>query len=41
MDKLKDPKFKQRVMELMDEEIIHKFENKTGSAESFYDIDQD
>jgi hypothetical protein len=25
----------------MDEEIIHKFENKTGSAESFYDIDQD
>jgi hypothetical protein len=28
-------------LELMDEEIIHKFENKTGSAESFYNIDED
>ena len=40
-DKIKEPKFRERVLALMDEEIIHKFESKTGSAESFYNIDED
>jgi recombination protein RecA len=40
-DKIKEPKFRERVLELMDEEIIHKFENKTGAAESYYNIDSE
>ena len=35
--KLEDPKFRQRVLEIMDEEIIMKFDDRTGSAESFYE----
>tara|TARA_Y100001973_G_C5186104_1_gene327922 strand:+ start:375 stop:1478 length:1104 start_codon:yes stop_codon:yes gene_type:complete len=35
--KLEEPKFKQRVLEIMDEEIIMKFDKRTGSAESFYE----
>ena len=35
--KLEDPKFKKRVLEVMDEEIILKFDDRTGSAESFYE----
>jgi recombination protein RecA len=34
-----DEKFKQRVLELMDEEIIQKFQDQTGDASTFYDID--
>jgi recombination protein RecA len=39
LDKLKDDKFRQRVQDLMDEEIIQKFEKREGQASSFYDID--
>jgi recombination protein RecA len=35
--KLEDSKFKQRVLDIMDEEIIMKFDERTGTAESFYE----
>jgi len=37
--KLEEPKFKQRVLEIMDEEVIMKFDKRVGSAESFYEED--
>jgi recombination protein RecA len=40
-DKLKSEKFRSRVLQLMDEEIIMRFESKTGSADDFYDIDSE
>ena len=40
-EKLKSEKFKARVLQLMDEEIIMRFENKDGKAEAFYDIDNE
>ena len=40
-DKLKDEKFKKRVLQIMDEEVIMRFEKKTGTAEEFYNIDSD
>ena len=40
-DKLKSEKFRSRVIQLMDEEIIMRFENKEGKAEDFYDVDSD
>ena len=36
---LKDEKFKNRVLQIMDEEIIMRFEKKEGSASNFYNID--
>mgnify|MGYP003116629877 FL=1 len=41
LDKLKEDKFRNRVLQLMDEEIIMRFESKQGSAEDFYDIDSE
>ena len=41
LEKLKDKKFKNRVLEIMDEDIIMRFEKKEGKAKDFYDIDQD
>ena len=38
-EKLQDEKFKNRVLQIMDEEIILRFEKKEGSAESFYNVD--
>ena len=38
-EKLEDEKFKSRILQLMDEEIIMRFENKSGDAESFYNIE--
>jgi len=38
-EKLQDNKFKARVLQLMDEEIIMRFEAKQGKADDFYDID--
>jgi len=35
--KLEEPKFKQRVLEIMDEEIIMKFDDRTGNSEDFYE----
>ena len=40
-DKLKDKKFKNRVLEIMDEDIIMRVEKKEGKAKDFYYIDQD
>ena len=39
MEKLEDPKFKSRVLELMDIEVIGKYRDRQGSIESFEDID--
>ena len=41
MEKLKDEKFKKRILQLMDEEIILRFEKKQGKADSFYDVDSE
>jgi len=40
-EKLQSEKFKSRVLQLMDEEIIMRFENKEGKAQDFYDIDKE
>jgi len=40
-EKLKEEKFKNRVLQLINEEIIMRFEKKEGKAEDFYDIDAD
>ena len=39
-EKLQDEKFKNRVLEIMDEEIILKFDKRTGNAEDFYENDE-
>jgi len=36
-EKLKNKKFHARVLEVMDEEIIRKFDDRTGNAEDFYE----
>jgi len=36
-----DPKFSKLVYDIMDEEVIRKFENKTGKAEDFYDLEEE
>ena len=38
LDKLQSEKFRARVLQIMDEEVILKFENKTGKAEDFYEL---
>ena len=40
-EKLQSEKFKDRVLQIMDEEIIMRFDKKEGKAEEFYDIDQE
>jgi RecA/RadA recombinase len=35
--KMKDPVFKQRVYDVMDEEVIQKFDKRLGKAEDFYE----
>ena len=39
IEKLEGEKFYNRVLEVMDEEVIEKFHNRTGNAEDFYDSD--
>ena len=39
LEKLKDEKFKTRVLQIMDEEVIHKFAHRLGKAENYYDED--
>ena len=39
--KLEDEKFRNRVLEIMDEEIIMKFDKRIGEAEDFYDVDKE
>ena len=41
VDKLESDVFRARVLQLMDEEVILKFENKTGKAEDFYTLEED
>tara|TARA_Y100000592_G_scaffold92353_1_gene153943 strand:+ start:19089 stop:20213 length:1125 start_codon:yes stop_codon:yes gene_type:complete len=37
IEKLKDEKFYNRVLKIMEEDIIMKFDNRTGKAEDYYD----
>ena len=39
MDKLQNEKFRNRILEIMDDEIIMKFDNREGNASDFYEID--
>jgi recombination protein RecA len=39
IEKLKEEKFYNRVVELLDEELIYKFAHKTGKASDFYDVE--
>ncbi len=41
MEMLKEEKFKSRVLQLMDEEVIQKFASREGEASSFYDVNKD
>ena len=41
VDKLKDDKFKNRVLQIMDEEIILKFDKRLGEASDFYGDDEE
>jgi hypothetical protein len=36
-EKMQDPTFKQRVYDVMDEEVIQKFDKRLGKAEDFYE----
>tara|TARA_R100000152_G_C6769117_1_gene194838 strand:- start:597 stop:1721 length:1125 start_codon:yes stop_codon:yes gene_type:complete len=40
MAKLQDEKFKARVLEVMDEEVVLKFHERTGDASDFYDQEE-
>jgi len=40
MEKLEDSKFKGRILQIMDEEIIRKFDERTGNAADFYDKEE-
>ena len=41
LDKLQSEKFKNRILEIMDEEIILKFKNREGEASNYYDVDSE
>lgn len=41
LEKLQNEKFKKRVLEVMDKEIITNFETKQGNASNYYNIDGD
>lgn len=41
LEKLSDDKFRDRVLAIMDEEVIMRFEKKEGAAQDFYDIDKE
>ena len=36
-----DNKFKNRIMELMDEEVILKFDSRSGDASTYYNVDEE
>lgn len=38
-EKIQSEKFRQRVYQIMDEEVIMKFDNREGKAENFYEIE--
>lgn len=39
IEKMQDDKFRQRVYQIIDEEIIYKFDTRQGKAEDFYEIE--
>ena len=41
VEQLQDEDFRTRVYEIMDEEIIRKFDAREGSADDFYDVDKE
>ena len=41
LDKLQNEKFRARVLQIMDEEVIMKFKDKTGRAEDFYTLEEE
>lgn len=41
MDKMVDEKFRARVLEIIDEEVIQKFDKREGNAADFYDGDEE
>ena len=40
IDKLQEDKFRTRVLELIDEEVILKFDERTAPAADFYDLEE-
>jgi len=40
VEKMKDEKFRQRVYQIIDEEIIYKFDTRQGKAEDFYEVEE-
>jgi hypothetical protein len=40
MDKLKNEKFRTRILELIDEEVILKFDKREGVAEDYYEDEE-
>jgi len=40
VEKMQDDKFRQRVYQIIDEEIIYKFERREGKAEDFYESEE-
>ena len=41
MKALESDKFKKRVLEIMDREVIQKFDKREGTADSFYNTDEE
>ena len=41
IEKLRNEKFRKRVLEIMDKELIYNFETKEGHASKYYNIDGD
>jgi len=41
VEKMQDDKFRQRVYQIMDEEVIMKFEKRQGNASDFYDTEEE
>ena len=40
-EKMKDEKFRSRIMELVDEEVVRKFDDRTGDASDFFDVEKE
>jgi len=41
VEKMQDDKFRKRVYQIIDEEVIYKFDNRQGKAEDFYDLEEE
>jgi len=40
LEKMQEEKFRQRIFQIMDEEVIMKFDKREGKAEDFYDNEE-